>query len=110
MEDGQCVAEGLAAGRGGDDGDILPGQGASHGFLLVAVEVGDAPPGQCVDQRRIQVIGDGRGLGGPGWQGLPGGHIRHKAGVPAQVSEKRGEGHKRYWVVGISLGGRSVFC
>ena len=103
MQDGQGVAEGLAAGRRGDDGDVLPGQDAGDSFVLVAVEVRDATPGQSVYQRRVQIVGNGCGLGLPRWQSLPGSHIRHKAGVPAQVREERSERHRK--VLGISLGG-----
>ncbi len=84
IEDGQVVAEGLAAGRRGDHGYVLAAQGGRNRFGLVRVECGHAPGGQRVDQAGMKFGRKWRVLCGLGGHDLPPGYVAHEARFEAQ--------------------------
>ncbi len=93
VEDGQVVAEGLAAGRRCDNGHVVAVQRMADCPGLVGVGLLDAAPGQGLAQRRMKRCRQGRKARVLRMQRAPRHDIRHKAVIAAQVAQKFVDGH-----------------
>ena len=93
VENGQVVAESLAAGCRGDDGHMLAAQRSRNRFGLMYVECGHAPGGQRVDQAGVKFGGKWRVARGPGGHDLPPGDVTHEARFEAQRLQGSLDGH-----------------
>ena len=81
VDDGQVVAEGLAAGGWGDYDDVFATACGVPADGLVAVERIDAARAQRSRKPGVELGGQREEAGWLGWQNFPGGHVAHERRV-----------------------------
>ena len=84
IEHGQIVAEGLAAGRGCGDCDVLSAQSGLDGCCLMGVERLNPAAAQCSRYPGIQRGGKRRRACGAGRDVLPADYVAHQARIQPQ--------------------------
>ena len=94
VDDGQVVAERLAAGGWGDHDDVFATACGMPAGGLVAVERIDATRAQRSRKRGIEFSGQRVESGRLGWQNLPGGYVAHEHRVEPQVADQRFDRHE----------------
>ena len=102
VDDGQVVAEGLAAGGWGDNDNVFaPACGMPAGGLM-AVERIDAARAQRSCKRGVKLVGQRKQAGRLSGQNFPSGHVAHKRRVETQVSDQRFDRHEgiisEWWI------------
>ena len=94
VDDGQVVAEGLAAGGWGDYYDVLAAAGGLPAGGLMAVERIDAARAQRSHKRRVKLGGQRKEASRLRWQNFPSGHVAHKRRVETQVADQCFDRHE----------------